>query len=250
MGKPNNSQLVVLQLYRAMVESGEAPPLSDDLRQTYLEVPRCEFLPDFTKEIETADPNAIIVMHNFLIVDSGEHHTVPQSEPTFVLSMLSYLGLKKTHQSILEIGSGSGWVIAMLSHHCKRAYGTDVFEELCTECRTNLDRFGCRNAEIHHVKFGQVGLPEKARFERIIASCGMNWQNIPIITKQLSANGIAIVPIRLCSTPLQVLRKHGLKPSTEDFVTDTSCLLVKITKSPSKKPTIEIIEKCYFVPFL
>ena len=59
------------------------------------------------------------------------------SQPYVVAYMISCLKLKKT-DSILEVGTGTGYQTALLSHLCKKVYTIELFSELLNQAKKNI----------------------------------------------------------------------------------------------------------------
>lgn len=114
------------------------------------------------------------------------------SEPKVIALMLSLLDVKKG-QKILEIGSGSGYVLALLSEMVEykgKVFGVEIIKELATKSRDNLIDY--KNVRVSQ-KNGSQGLPEEAPFDRIIISAAL--RDIPeTIMGQLKIGGVLVAP--------------------------------------------------------
>ena len=121
----------------------------------------------------------------------GHGQTV--SQPHTIAIMLSLLDLKKG-QKVLEIGSGCGYVLALLSEIVEkegRVFGIEVVKELAKKSKENLADY-YENVKIYN-KNGAEGLEEKALFDRILISAAI--RDIPEkVMGQLKNNGILVAP--------------------------------------------------------
>ncbi len=119
----------------------------------------------------------------------GKDQTI--SQPYTIAMMLSLLELKKGHK-VLEIGSGCGYVLALISEINKsQVFGVEIIKELAERSRKNLEDF--HNIEVYN-KDGSKGLPEQAPFDRILISAAC--EKIPeLLFSQLKNNGIIVAPI-------------------------------------------------------
>lgn len=115
------------------------------------------------------------------------------SQPYTIAIMLSLLKLKKG-QKILEIGSGCGYVLALLSKIVGKkgkVFGIEIINELVESSKKNLSEY--KNIEIYNGN-GKIGLSEKAPFSRILISAASN--KIPErLIPQLENRGILVAPL-------------------------------------------------------
>ena len=116
------------------------------------------------------------------------------SQPYTIAIMLSNLKLKPG-QKVLEIGSGSGYVLALISElvgKSGKATGLEIVPELVRKSRENLEEEGYKNARVLK-KNGTNGLPDEGKFDRILISAAL--RDIPEkIMGQLKNNGILVAP--------------------------------------------------------
>ena len=114
------------------------------------------------------------------------------SQPYTIAMMLSLIDLRKG-QKVLEIGSGCGYVLALISEIIGKngkVYGIEVIRELAEKSRKNLMDY--ENIKVYN-KNGADGLEEKAPFDRIIISAAL--RDIPEkIMGHLKNNGIIVAP--------------------------------------------------------
>jgi protein-L-isoaspartate(D-aspartate) O-methyltransferase len=114
------------------------------------------------------------------------------SQPTTIAIMLKALELKKT-DIVLEIGAGTGYSSALMSKIAKKIYSVEIIPELCEYAKNNLKKHNIDNVEII-CSDGTLGLPEKAPFDKIVATAA-----IPQIPEswfgQLKEDGIIVAPI-------------------------------------------------------
>lgn len=120
-------------------------------------------------------------------------YKVTISQPYTIAVMLSLLDLKKG-QKILEIGSGCGYVLALLSELTGKrgkVFGIEILKPLVLKSKENLEKY--RNVEVFH-RNGSLGLPEKSKFDRILISAGSG--KVPsALVSQLKNQGILVAPI-------------------------------------------------------
>src|SRR5947209_13596635 len=69
------------------------------------------------------------------------------SEPSLVARMLEALDVNREHR-VLEIGTGSGYVTAILASLAKHVVSIERFRTLASGAQTRLQQLGLSNAEI------------------------------------------------------------------------------------------------------
>ncbi len=92
-------------------------------------------------------------------------------EPKVEARLLQELQLQH-HERVLEIGTGSGFMAALLAHRCQRVYSLEMRPELAESARQNLLRTGVDNVQVLDVSAaeGAKGLPAEAPFDAIVLS--------------------------------------------------------------------------------
>lgn len=146
----------------------------------FLQVPREKFVPLELRDHAYEDRALPI----------GQRQTI--SQPFVVAWMLALLDLKPTDR-VLEVGSGSGYVLALLSHIVSEAFGVERIEVLAVAAMKRLAQLELDNVKL---KFGDgnEGWIEHQPFEKILVSAG--GQVIPERLKsQLAVGGRMILPI-------------------------------------------------------
>jgi protein-L-isoaspartate(D-aspartate) O-methyltransferase len=114
------------------------------------------------------------------------------SQPSTIAFMLKLLDLKQG-QKILEIGSGSGYSLALISHIIKegKIYGLELIKRLAIKSKILLQND--TNIKIFN-KNGFKGLKEYSPYHRIIISASA--ESIPShLIHQLDDNGILVAPV-------------------------------------------------------
>jgi protein-L-isoaspartate(D-aspartate) O-methyltransferase len=101
-------------------------------------------------------------------------------------------------QKVLEIGTGSGYQSAILSHLTSFVYSIEIIEPLYHETDALYDELAARYPGYHniHRKLGDgfYGWEKYAPFDRIIVTCAVDHLPPPLI-QQLTPNGIMVVPL-------------------------------------------------------
>tara|TARA_B100001093_G_scaffold130858_1_gene123419 strand:- start:5300 stop:5932 length:633 start_codon:yes stop_codon:yes gene_type:complete len=113
------------------------------------------------------------------------------SQPYVVARMTEALKLNG-RELVLEIGCGSGYQSAILSHLCRRVYSIERVRPLLVDAENRL-----RDLRISNISFlfgdGSKGWPEASPYDRIILTCGCD--KIPdILLQQLKIGGTMVAP--------------------------------------------------------
>jgi protein-L-isoaspartate(D-aspartate) O-methyltransferase len=175
-------------------------------------VPRHEFIPELLRQDAYEDRPLPI----------GEGQTI--SQPYIVAAMLEHLALAATDR-VLEIGTGSGYVTALLASLCAEVYSMERHAQLAASAETTLRRLGYGNVHLR-VGDGSQGWAEHAPFDAIIVSAA-TAEMPPALFAQLREGGRMIAPIGPSfSQELQLIRKIG------------------------GEPEVNILEGCRFVPLV
>jgi protein-L-isoaspartate(D-aspartate) O-methyltransferase len=131
------------------------------------------------------------------------------SQPAVVALMTEALDLSG-NEHVLEIGTGSGYQAAVLSHVAREVFSIERVAPLGESARVLLDQLGYKNVRVR-VGDGYKGWPEEAPFDRIIATAAP--PEIPgALIGQLADGGVLVAPVGDPSGLGQVLvrvRKSG-----------------------------------------
>ena len=109
--------------------------------------------------------------------------------------MLQELDVHPEHR-VLEIGSGTGFVVALLTRLCTRVVGCEVVPEFIGQSMTTLARLELEGAikSNYSIRESATGAPDDAPFDRIIVSAAPT--SIPsFLVEQLAVGGVMILPV-------------------------------------------------------
>jgi protein-L-isoaspartate(D-aspartate) O-methyltransferase len=159
------------------------------------EVPRHEFVPEsFWQEAYEDHPLPI-----------GEGQTI--SQPYIVAAMLEHLALQASDR-VLEIGTGSGYVTALLAILCAEVCSIERHARLAIAAEATLRWLNYSNVKIK-VGDGTQGWAEHAPFDAILVSAATAQMPL-ILFVQLREGGRMIVPVGPSSSQeLHLIRKVG-----------------------------------------
>lgn len=95
--------------------------------------------------------------------------------------------------TVLEVGTGSGYQAAILSHLVRRIYTVDRHRRLVTEAKALFEELGLTNITVFTAD-GSRGLADQAPFERIIVTAAAEDPPGPLLA-QLKIGGIMVLPV-------------------------------------------------------
>jgi protein-L-isoaspartate(D-aspartate) O-methyltransferase len=138
----------------------------------------------------------------------GEGQTI--SQPYIVASMLEALALAVTDK-VLEIGTGSGYVTALLAELAAEVVSVERHAILAAEARHTLEALGYRNVRVE-VGDGTQGLLANAPYDAITVAAAAA-ELPPALLAQLNEGGRMIIPIGPPENQqLQLIRMQGGEP--------------------------------------
>jgi protein-L-isoaspartate(D-aspartate) O-methyltransferase len=114
------------------------------------------------------------------------------SQPYVVATATHALDVHE-NMRVLEIGCGSGYQAAVLSHLCRRVYTVERHKPLLLEAEARFRLLRLDNVTTWHGD-GFKGWPEQAPFDRILLSAALPEVPVPLI-EQLKPDGILVAPV-------------------------------------------------------
>ena len=171
------------ELVRHLVSSGWIH--SERVKEAFLSVDRIHFMPEGAKSSAYFDTPLPI----------GYGQTI--SAPSVVAFMLEKLEISKGAK-LLELGTGSGYNAALLSHLAGtegKVISFDVVPELTDSAQRNIEEWG-KTSNIELISGdGSCGYDADAPYDAIIVTAGMpSIENHPLI-EQLKKKGRLIAPV-------------------------------------------------------
>src|SRR5215469_2897527 len=199
------AQMVQLQLRERGIHD-------ERVLEAMLRIPRHEFVPEEYRSHAYED-------HPIPI---REGQTI--SQPFIIAVSLQALALART-ESVLEVGTGSGYQTALLAVLARVVYSVERHASLARGAEEILGRLGINNAKVI-VGDGSRGLREYAPFDAILVSAAA--PGVPhSLFGQLSDTGRMVIPVGPPhAQELQLVRKHN------------------------GERIIEVLEGCRFVPLV
>lgn len=142
-----------------------------------------------------------------LPIDEGQ--TI--SQPYIVALMTQYLHLQPGDK-VLEIGTGSGYQAAVLTHFTDNVYSIEIRENLAKKASETLRQLGYDQVQVKWAD-GYYGWEKYAPFDAIIVTCAANHVPPPLL-EQLKEGGRLIIPVgsTLYYQTLTLITKKDGKP--------------------------------------
>ena len=119
-------------------------------------VPRHRFVPDDMRKLAYSDGPVRL--------DKGQTISQP-----YIVALMAQLLELEGEETVLEIGTGSGYQAAVLAMLAARVYSVERIPELARSARVKLRELGYDNVEVFE-RDGSNGLPEHAPYSAIVVT--------------------------------------------------------------------------------
>lgn len=139
------------------------------------------------------------------------------SQPYIVAYMTELLNVGQG-DTVLEIGTGSGYQAAVLAEIVNQVYTIEIVEELCHIAKKRLKTLNYNNVEVKRDD-GYYGWEEHGPFDGIVVTAAAEYVPPPLI-QQLKDGGKMIIPV---GSPfgvqtLMMITKNGDKVKTSRLI--------------------------------
>jgi protein-L-isoaspartate(D-aspartate) O-methyltransferase len=176
--------LQVLRRCHTITHETDVSKYMDKFDEAFRAVPRTGFLP--------AEMKAMAELDAPLPIGYGQTN----SQPSTVHMMLEWLD-PCSNEKVLDVGSGSGWTTALLTHLVGpkgMVYAAEKIPELVQFGAKNVMRAGIQNARFFEAK-NDIGLPEFAPYDRILVSASSDTFPQKLLN-QLKIGGRLVIPVK------------------------------------------------------
>ncbi len=144
----------------------------------------------------------------------GYHQTISQP---YIVALMTSLAALEGEETVLEIGTGSGYQAALLGMLSKKVISLERIPELADRARKTLGDMGITNVEIHTCD-GTAGFPPGAPYQAILVTASAPTVPQPLLD-QLAEGGRLIIPVGSRSLQqLQVWQRAGQRFDQEDIL--------------------------------
>ena len=195
--------------------------LDQDVLDLLFAVHREDFVPPALRALAFTDMEIPLTVDGH---DTGEVMLAPKVEAR----MLQALAPKK-HETVLEIGAGSGYVAALLAHCARRVVSAEIREDLARFAAANLARAHVSNASVEH-RHGLRAAPGGS-FEAIMVSGSVPFVPESLL-ERLTVGGrvVAIVGELPMMTAQRITRVADRQFAAENLFDTVALPLVEFPK--------------------
>ena len=140
------------------------------------------------------------------------------SQPYVVAYMTEQLALAPHHR-VLEVGTGSGYQVAVLSRLAREVVSIERYRTLAEQARARLAALGYDNVEVV-VGDGFAGVPEKAPYDRIIVTAAAEQVPQALLEQLADDGGVMILPLGPRDGPQHIIKltKSQTEISRENLI--------------------------------
>jgi protein-L-isoaspartate(D-aspartate) O-methyltransferase len=144
------------------------------------DVPRHEFVPEGSERVAYENRPLPI----------GHGQTISQP---YIVALMTDLIDPQPEDTVLEIGTGSGYQAAILSPLVQDVYSIEIIEPLAEQAKVRLKRLGYDNVTTR-LGDGYYGWEEHAPFDAIVVTAAASHVPPPLIA-QLKTGGRMVIPV-------------------------------------------------------
>jgi protein-L-isoaspartate(D-aspartate) O-methyltransferase len=154
------------------------------------------------------------------------------SQPSMIALMLQALECSPRHR-VLEVGAGSGYVLALLSQLGCEVFGVERHAELAARAPETLRAIGVTDVVVE-AGDGTRGLPAHAPFDRILVSAGA--AAIPeALLAELAEGGRLVMPVGGAESQILVTCERDDK-GTLHYRAGAGCVFVPLISDSTPPP--------------
>ena len=144
-------------------------------------VPRHRFMPE-SQRAHAYDDRPLPIAHGQTI-----------SQP-YIVALMSELADVKPGDTVLEVGTGSGYQAAVLAEMGVKVFSIEIIEPLAKQATATLSELGySKKVEVRHGD-GYAGWPERAPFDAVIVTAAPPKIPKPL-KQQLKVGGRLVIPV-------------------------------------------------------
>ena len=156
----------------------------------------------------------------------GQGQTISQP---FIVALMTHLAEVKADNTVLEVGTGSGYQAAVLAHLVRKVCTLEIIPSLAEAAANVLRELGYDNVSVK-VGDGYQGWPECGPFDATIVTAALGHVPPPLI-EQLKVGGRLVMPLGPANAPQQLTVIEKIAPSETRTRSITLVGFVPFTRS-------------------
>jgi protein-L-isoaspartate(D-aspartate) O-methyltransferase len=172
--------------------------ISDRILEAMGQTERHRFIPGRSCSVAYMDGPVVI----------GEGQTMSQP---FIVALMTDLAAVKVDDTVLEVGTGSGYQAAVLARLVRKVCTVEIIPPLAEAAANVLKELGYDNVSVK-VGDGYQGWTECGPFDAVIVTAALGHVPPPLI-EQLKVGGRLIMPLGLSYAPQQLTVIEKIAPN-------------------------------------
>jgi protein-L-isoaspartate(D-aspartate) O-methyltransferase len=141
-------------------------------------------------------------------VPIGQGQTISQP---YIVALMTHLAAVKPHDTVLEVGTGSGYQAAILARLVRKVCTVEIIPALAEAAAKLLRELGHENVSVR-VGDGYQGWPECGPFDAVIVTAALGHVPPPLI-EHLKAGGRLVLPLGSTPAAQQLTLVEKIAPS-------------------------------------
>ena len=155
-------------------------------------------------------------------------HGQTMSQP-FIVALMTHLAALKFDDTVLEVGTGSGYQAAVLARLVRKVCTVEIIPALAEAAAKVLRELGYANVSVK-VGDGYQGWPECGPFDAMIVTAALGHVPPPLI-EQLKVGGRLVMPLGTADAPQQLTVIEKIAPSETRIHSTIFVRFVPFTRS-------------------
>jgi protein-L-isoaspartate(D-aspartate) O-methyltransferase len=158
--------------------------------------------------------------------------------PLLIAQMLQILALKGK-ESILEVGTGTGYLTALLAKLGRYVFSLERIIPLADRASQTLSRIACRQVDLH-IGDGSQGLADMSPFDVIVVTASVSKIPRPLAMQLAPSGGRMLIPVgQGQKQSLRLIQREGNRWHMQTIVrTQFPSLIGRYGSSASDSPSI------------
>ena len=156
----------------------------------------------------------------------GHDQTISQP---FIVALMTHLAAVKFDDTVLEVGTGSGYQAAVLTRLVRKVCTVEIIPPLADAAAKELRELGYDNVSVK-VGDGYLGWPECGPFNAMIVTAALDHVPPPLI-EQLKVGGRLVMPLGSAHAPQQLTVIEKIAPSETRMRSISLVSFVPFTRS-------------------